>query len=167
LAGLIVWPDAEPVFSARLLVAPRAAWTPYADPRRAVLAATYRLLLDTGQGNIGQRDSHTPTVRSPRGSNDEPAEREEHGMRVGIYARVSTDTQQARATIGSQLQTLRDRIAAEGDDLVEEFIDDGCSGPGWTAPGSTVSATPPKPAPSTRSGVCHRIGWPAPTPTRS
>lgn len=60
LAGLIVWPDAEPVFSARLLVTPRAAWTPYADPRLAVLAATYRLLLDTGQGNIGQRDHPYP-----------------------------------------------------------------------------------------------------------
>ncbi len=45
-------------------------------------------------------------------------------MRVGIYARVSTDTQQARATIGSQLQTLRDRIAAEGDDLVAESVID-------------------------------------------
>jgi hypothetical protein len=60
LAGLIVWPDAEPVFSARLLVTPRAAWTPYTDPRLAVLAATYRLLLDTGQGNIGQRDHPYP-----------------------------------------------------------------------------------------------------------
>jgi site-specific DNA recombinase len=56
-------------------------------------------------------------------------------MRVGIYARVSTDTQQARATIGSQLQTLRDRVAAEGDELVEEFIDDGYSGARLDRPG--------------------------------
>lgn len=49
LAGLIIWPEAEPVFSAHLIGAARAAWTPYADPRVAVLAATYRLLLDTGQ----------------------------------------------------------------------------------------------------------------------
>jgi DNA invertase Pin-like site-specific DNA recombinase len=35
-------------------------------------------------------------------------------MKVGIYARVSSDAQQARATIGSQLQTLRERIAAAG-----------------------------------------------------
>jgi len=56
-------------------------------------------------------------------------------MRVGIYARVSTDTQQARATIGSQLETLRARIAAEGDDLVEEFIDDGYSGARLDRPG--------------------------------
>jgi site-specific DNA recombinase len=56
-------------------------------------------------------------------------------MRVGIYARVSTDTQQARATIGSQLQTLRDRIAAEGEELIEEFIDDGYSGARLDRPG--------------------------------
>lgn len=49
LAGLIIWPDAEPVFAAHLIGAARAAWTPYTDPRVAVLAATYRLLLDTGQ----------------------------------------------------------------------------------------------------------------------
>ena len=56
-------------------------------------------------------------------------------MKVGIYARVSTDTQQARATIGSQLQTLRDRIAAEGEELIEEFIDDGYSGARLDRPG--------------------------------
>jgi len=56
-------------------------------------------------------------------------------MRVGIYARVSTDAQQARATIGSQLQTLRARIAAEGEQLVEEFIDDGYSGARLDRPG--------------------------------
>ena len=56
-------------------------------------------------------------------------------MRVGIYARVSADTQQARATIGSQLQTLRDRIAAEGEELVEEFLDDGYSGARLDRPG--------------------------------
>jgi hypothetical protein len=60
LAGLIVWPDAEPVFSGHLTGATRAAWTPYSDPRLAVLAATYRLLLDTGQPNIGQRDQPHP-----------------------------------------------------------------------------------------------------------
>ena len=56
-------------------------------------------------------------------------------MRVGIYARVSSDTQQARATIGSQLQTVRDRVAAEGEELVEEFIDDGYSGARLDRPG--------------------------------
>ncbi len=46
-------------------------------------------------------------------------------MRVGIYARVSTEAQEARGTIGSQLEVLRARVAAEGDELVAEFVDDG------------------------------------------
>jgi hypothetical protein len=49
LIGLIVWPDAEPVFSAHLIGAARAAWTPYTDPRAGALAAAYRLLLAAGQ----------------------------------------------------------------------------------------------------------------------
>ena len=48
------------MFSAHLIGAARAPWTPYADPRLAVLAATYRLLLDTGQATIGQRDQPYP-----------------------------------------------------------------------------------------------------------
>jgi hypothetical protein len=60
LAGLIVWPDAEPVFNAHLIGAARAAWTPYSDPRAVVLATAYRLLLDTGQPSIGQRDQPYP-----------------------------------------------------------------------------------------------------------
>ncbi len=35
-------------------------------------------------------------------------------MRVAIYARVSTEAQEARATIGSQLEILQARVAAEG-----------------------------------------------------
>ena len=49
-------------------------------------------------------------------------------MRVGIYARVSTEAQEARGTIGSQLEALRATVAAAGDELVAEFVDDGCSG---------------------------------------
>ena len=61
LAGLIRWPAAEPVFSAHLIGAARAAWTPYADPRAAVLAATYRLLLDnTGRAHIARCDQPDP-----------------------------------------------------------------------------------------------------------
>lgn len=56
-------------------------------------------------------------------------------MRVGIYARVSSDAQQARGTIGSQLATLRARVAAENDELAEEFIDDGISGARLDRPG--------------------------------
>ena len=56
-------------------------------------------------------------------------------MRVGIYARVSTEAQEARGTIGSQLEALRDRVAAGGDELVAEFVDDGYSGARLDRPG--------------------------------
>ncbi len=46
LAGLITWPNGETAFSAAVVGALRAAWTPYGDPRRSALAATYRLLLE-------------------------------------------------------------------------------------------------------------------------
>src|SRR5213080_1502881 len=49
-------------------------------------------------------------------------------MRVAIYARVSSESQEARGTIGSQLEVLRARIRAEGHELVAEFCDDGYSG---------------------------------------
>ena len=35
-------------------------------------------------------------------------------MRVALYARVSTESQQARGTIGSQLAVLRERVGAKG-----------------------------------------------------
>jgi len=56
-------------------------------------------------------------------------------MKVGIYARVSTEAQEARGTIGSQLEALRARVVAEGDELVAEFVDDGCSGSRLDRPG--------------------------------
>jgi site-specific DNA recombinase len=56
-------------------------------------------------------------------------------MRVALYARVSTDSQQARGTIGSQLAVLRDRVGAEGDEVVAEFCDDGHSGARLDRPG--------------------------------
>ena len=49
-------------------------------------------------------------------------------MRVAIYARVSSDAQQERGTIGSQLEVLRGRITGEGHELIGEFCDDGYSG---------------------------------------
>ena len=49
-------------------------------------------------------------------------------MRVGLYARVSTERQHERGTIGSQLEALRAAAAADGDEVVEEFIDSGYSG---------------------------------------
>jgi site-specific DNA recombinase len=56
-------------------------------------------------------------------------------VRVGIYARVSTEAQEARGTIGSQLEALRARVASEGDELVAEFVDDGYSGARLDRPG--------------------------------
>jgi len=56
-------------------------------------------------------------------------------MRVAIYARVSTESQEARGTIGSQLEVLRKRVAAEGHELVAEYRDDGCSGARLDRPG--------------------------------
>ena len=56
-------------------------------------------------------------------------------MRVALYARVSTEAQQARGTIGSQLEALRARAAAEGDEVVAEFCDGGYSGARLDRPG--------------------------------
>src|SRR5438477_12267781 len=56
-------------------------------------------------------------------------------MRAAIYARVSTEGQQQRGTIGSQLQVLRQRLSDEADELVAEFCDDGHSGARLDRPG--------------------------------
>ena len=56
-------------------------------------------------------------------------------MRAGLYARVSTERQAERGTIGSQLQLLREHIAAAGDELVGEYVDDGHSGARLDRPG--------------------------------
>src|SRR5437764_14997171 len=56
-------------------------------------------------------------------------------MRVAIYARVSSESQEARGTIGSQLEVLRARITTEGHELVAEFCDDGYSGARLDRPG--------------------------------
>ncbi|TMC37758.1 MAG: recombinase family protein [Chloroflexi bacterium] len=56
-------------------------------------------------------------------------------MRVAIYARVSSESQEARGTIGSQLEVLRARIRSEGHELVAEFCDDGYSGARLDRPG--------------------------------
>jgi site-specific DNA recombinase len=56
-------------------------------------------------------------------------------MRVALYARVSTESQQARGTIGSQLAVLRDRVGVEGEEVVAEFCDDGHSGARLDRPG--------------------------------
>ena len=56
-------------------------------------------------------------------------------MRIAIYARVSTDAQEARGTIGSQLALLREQAAREGHELVAEYTDDGRSGARLDRPG--------------------------------
>jgi site-specific DNA recombinase len=48
---------------------------------------------------------------------------------------VSTEAQEAKGTIGSQLDALRARVAANGDELVTEFVDDGHSGARLDRPG--------------------------------
>jgi site-specific DNA recombinase len=49
-------------------------------------------------------------------------------VRVGLYARVSTERQQERGTISSQLDVLRAAANADGHQVVAEFVDDGYSG---------------------------------------
>ena len=45
LAGLVVWPAAEPVFRAEVLGAARPPWQPHDDPRLQALAAGFAVLL--------------------------------------------------------------------------------------------------------------------------
>ena len=56
-------------------------------------------------------------------------------MRVALYARVSTERQAERGTIGSQLELLRTHVTAAGDELVGEYVDDGHSGARLDRPG--------------------------------
>jgi len=56
-------------------------------------------------------------------------------MKVALYARVSTERQAERGTIGSQLQVLREHVTAGGDELTGEYVDDGQSGARLDRPG--------------------------------
>jgi site-specific DNA recombinase len=56
-------------------------------------------------------------------------------VRAALYARVSTERQADRGTIGSQLALLREHITAAGDELVGEYVDDGHSGARLDRPG--------------------------------
>jgi site-specific DNA recombinase len=56
-------------------------------------------------------------------------------VKVAIYARVSTERQAERGTIGSQLAALREQVRAAGHQLISEFIDDGHSGARLDRPG--------------------------------
>jgi len=56
-------------------------------------------------------------------------------MTVAIYARVSSDSQEARGTIGSQLEALRQTMSELGHQVVHEYTDDGYSGARLDRPG--------------------------------
>ena len=56
-------------------------------------------------------------------------------MKAAIYARVSTERQAERGTIGSQVEALRAHLAAAGDEPAGEYCDDGCSGARLDRPG--------------------------------
>ena len=56
LAGLIAWPNAEPVYVPTVQGARRAPWTPHADPRLDALATGYELILSL---RVEQRDTGT------------------------------------------------------------------------------------------------------------
>jgi site-specific DNA recombinase len=56
-------------------------------------------------------------------------------MTVAIYARVSSESQEARGTIGSQLEVLRLKMAEFGHHVVHEYVDDGYSGARLDRPG--------------------------------
>ena len=56
-------------------------------------------------------------------------------MRVATYARVSSESQEARGTIGSQLEALRRKMTELEHDIVQEYTDDGYSGARLDRPG--------------------------------
>ncbi|HEY6423062.1 MAG TPA: recombinase family protein, partial [Pseudonocardiaceae bacterium] len=56
-------------------------------------------------------------------------------MKVAVYARVSSESQAARGTIGSQLEVLAARSVAEGHEVVATYTDDGYSGARLDRPG--------------------------------
>ena len=56
-------------------------------------------------------------------------------LKAAIYARVSTERQAERGTIGSQIEALRAHVATAGDELAAEYRDDGHSGARLDRPG--------------------------------
>ena len=56
-------------------------------------------------------------------------------MKVATYARVSTESQEARGTIGSQLEVLRQRMSELGHETFQQYQDDGYSGARLDRPG--------------------------------
>jgi site-specific DNA recombinase len=56
-------------------------------------------------------------------------------MKAAIYARVSTERQAERGTIGSQVEALRAHVRAAGGQITAEYRDDGHSGARLDRPG--------------------------------
>jgi DNA invertase Pin-like site-specific DNA recombinase len=56
-------------------------------------------------------------------------------VKVAVYARVSSESQEARGTIGSQVDALRRKMTELGHDIVQEYTDDGYSGARLDRPG--------------------------------
>jgi len=56
-------------------------------------------------------------------------------MRVATYARVFSESQEARGTIGSQLEALREKLSELGHEIAHEYKDDGYSGSRLDRPG--------------------------------
>ena len=67
-------------------------------------------------------------------------------MKAAIYARVSTERQAERGTIGFQVEALRAHLAGAGDEPAASTATTGAPEPGWTGPGWTRCATPPRPS---------------------
>jgi site-specific DNA recombinase len=56
-------------------------------------------------------------------------------MTVAIYARVSSESQEDRGTMGSQLEAVRHNMAELGHQVVHEYTDSGYSGARLDRPG--------------------------------
>ena len=76
------------------------------------------------------------TFNGSENGGDEAAKNVSPSVRVGFYARVSSDQQAEKQTIQSQVSALRERVGADGHVLVEQlcFLDDGVSGATLTRP---------------------------------
>jgi site-specific DNA recombinase len=77
------------------------------------------LLLENGSRSV------IPSPDSTLGPGLESIERMQRAV---LYARVSSDAQKKEGTIESQVVELKRQIAAAGDVLVKEYIDDGITG---------------------------------------
>jgi len=87
-------------------------------------------------------------------------------MRVALYARVSTESQEARGTIGSQLAVLKDGSPRRDMSSSPSSATTGTRAPASTGPASTPCGMLPRPGCSRQCGVSHQTDSPVPTHTR-